>query len=99
FSINTTGTPNAAAAATTDKPPEPAPITHRSGVRISGTSGIHRPPRAPASNENGDQRDHAEPRERRQKLGRERGRHVEIQVEVRAAFGQAGAKRRAVGAN
>src|SRR6476619_247004 len=31
FSINTTGTPNAAAAAATERPPAPAPITHRSG--------------------------------------------------------------------
>ena len=35
FSISTTGTPNAAAAAATDRPPEPAPITQMSGVRIS----------------------------------------------------------------
>src|SRR6266571_8634779 len=35
FSISTTGTPKAAAAAATDRPPEPAPITQRSGVRIS----------------------------------------------------------------
>ena len=33
FSISTTGTPNAAAAAATESPPEPAPITQMSGVR------------------------------------------------------------------
>src|ERR1044072_1902348 len=33
FSISTTGTPNAAAAAATERPPEPAPRTPMSGVR------------------------------------------------------------------
>jgi len=37
FSISTVGTPKAAAAAATDRPPEPAPITQMSGVRISAT--------------------------------------------------------------
>ena len=32
-SISTTGTPKEAAIAATDKPPEPAPITQRSGLR------------------------------------------------------------------
>src|SRR2546423_9999360 len=36
FSMSTTGTPNAAAAAATERPPEPAPITQISGVRRSG---------------------------------------------------------------
>src|SRR5436189_4737989 len=36
-SMSTTGTPNAAAAAATERPPEPAPITQRSGVKISAT--------------------------------------------------------------
>ena len=36
FSISTTGTPNAAAAAATDSPPEPAPMTQMSGVRVLG---------------------------------------------------------------
>ena len=36
FSISTTGTPSvAAAAAATDSPPEPAPMTQRSGVSCS----------------------------------------------------------------
>src|SRR6476646_11063834 len=35
FSMSTTGTPNAAAAAATERPPEPAPITQMSGVRCS----------------------------------------------------------------
>src|SRR5262245_43600261 len=38
FSMSTTGTPNAAAAAATERPPEPAPITQISGVRRSGIS-------------------------------------------------------------
>ena len=38
FSISTTGTPNAAAAAATDSPPAPAPMTQMSGVRISAMS-------------------------------------------------------------
>src|ERR1043165_9308455 len=37
FSISTTGTPNAAAAAATERPPEPAPITQMSGLRTSAT--------------------------------------------------------------
>src|SRR6266481_4705163 len=36
FSTSTTGTPKAAAAAATERPPEPAPMTQRSGVRTSG---------------------------------------------------------------
>ena len=32
FSISTTGTPNAFAAAATDRPPEPAPMTQMSGL-------------------------------------------------------------------
>ena len=36
FSTSTTGTPNAAAAAATDRPPEPAPITQMSGFNSSG---------------------------------------------------------------
>ena len=35
LSISTAGTPKAAAAAATDKPPEPAPITQMSGVSVS----------------------------------------------------------------
>src|SRR5262245_53051185 len=35
-SMSTTGTPNAAAAAATERPPEPAPITQMSGARRSG---------------------------------------------------------------
>src|SRR5262249_59341106 len=35
LSISTTGTPNAAAAAATERPPGPAPMTHRSGLRVS----------------------------------------------------------------
>src|SRR5690606_38320072 len=35
FSIKTTGTPSKAAAAATDKPPDPAPMTHRSEVSVS----------------------------------------------------------------
>src|SRR5262249_31787463 len=35
FSMRTTGTPNAAAAAATESPPEPAPITQISGVNVS----------------------------------------------------------------
>src|SRR5262249_35504575 len=35
LSISTTGTPNAAAAAATERPPAPAPMTHRSGFRVS----------------------------------------------------------------
>src|SRR5215471_15643469 len=35
FSISTTGTPKAAAAAATDRPPEPAPMTQMSGVKRS----------------------------------------------------------------
>ena len=35
FSISTTGTPNAAAAAATDRPPEPAPMTQMSVLRRS----------------------------------------------------------------
>src|SRR6185369_12444052 len=35
FSMSTTGTPNAAAAAATESPPEPAPMTQMSGVRRS----------------------------------------------------------------
>jgi len=36
FSTSTTGTPNAAAAAATDRPPEPAPMTQMSGFSSSG---------------------------------------------------------------
>src|SRR5215218_5078887 len=35
LSTSTTGTPKAAAAAATDNPPEPAPITQRSGLSTS----------------------------------------------------------------
>ena len=35
FSINTTDTPNAAAAAATERPPEPAPMTQMSGCKRS----------------------------------------------------------------
>src|SRR5262245_65866665 len=38
FSMSTTETPKAAAAAATDRPPEPAPITQMSGVRRSAIS-------------------------------------------------------------
>src|SRR6266508_6530034 len=41
FSINTTGTPKAAAAAATERPPEPAPITQMSGVSRSTMSSPH----------------------------------------------------------
>src|SRR6266851_6614652 len=39
-SISTVGTPNAAAAAATDRPPGPPPITQRSGVSVSTVSPV-----------------------------------------------------------
>src|SRR5262245_2842797 len=42
FSMSTTGTPKAAAAAATDRPPEPAPITQMSGVKQSAISCLDR---------------------------------------------------------
>src|SRR5690606_12276613 len=46
FSISTVETPKAAAAAATDRPPEPAPITQMSGVSVSPNVA---PPLAPAA--------------------------------------------------
>src|SRR3954471_12860955 len=99
FSISTTGTPNAAAAAATERPPEPAPITQMSGLRTSAT-----PPRGCLSERRGalarvtppqplqdnrDQRERAQRRERRKQLRRHQRAKIEMDRALAAARGKA----------
>src|SRR5215510_152528 len=81
FSMSTTGTPNAAVAAATERPPEPAPITQMSGVKTSATPLLAcsgegcraraRMTRAQPLHEDRDERKRTERRECRQQLRRD----------------------------
>src|SRR4051812_13698812 len=90
FSTSTTGTPKAAAAAATESPPDPAPITQMSGVRtsttkapvaVSGEPGrMRRRAGAPSFHYDRDERDGAERHGGANQL--RRNDHAEAEVEL-----------------
>src|SRR5882672_3189094 len=103
FSTSTTGTPKAAAAAATDRPPEPAPMTQMSGLSNSampvlqaGRSGVFSlgfgarlPPPNPLG-EHGQQREQTEPNQRSKERGGEQARRLEVDPAIDAGGGKAG---------
>src|SRR6202030_1755650 len=98
FSISTTETPNAAAAAATERPPEPAPITQISGLSNSAKhasapnksrqAGIRRagtccPPRAVAFDGGRNERHQSQRDQAADQLGRSRGLEIEVEAAAR----------------
>src|SRR5262249_3964506 len=101
-SISTTGTPNAAAAAATERPPEPAPITQMSGLRTSATPPLKRSGETRGAlarvtrleslqplHNNRDQRERAEGRERGEQLRRHQPAEFEVDRALAASRGEA----------
>src|SRR5947207_15816060 len=96
-SISTVGTPNAAAAAATDNPPGPPPITQMSGVSVSAMplqallatlackshGGVSRA-RAPMAHRHRHQCEQTERDERPDQLGRQEVHRIESHVAIRA---------------
>src|SRR3989337_2018317 len=91
FAINTTGTPNWAAAAATESPPEPAPMTQRSGFSTSSIAAF--PPYASdgAAPEplhcNRDQRHDTQRRQPRNQLRCQQRSRIEVERTRVLAFG------------